>query len=82
MAFQGTVWGPTLWNAFFRDCVCAIDGCGFEAVIYADDCNAFRVFSRNMSNNDGYDSLLNCQTSLHAWGHANRVVFDAGRKRP
>ena len=80
MVFQGTVWGPTLWNAFFGDCVCAIVGCGFEAVIYADDCNAFKLFSRNMSNNDVHDALLNCQTSLHAWGHANRVVFDAGKE--
>ena len=44
MVFQGTVWGPSLWNAFFGDCVCAISRCGFEAVIYADDCNAFRRF--------------------------------------
>ena len=22
--YQGTVWGPTLWNVFFGDCVCAI----------------------------------------------------------
>ena len=32
-----------------------------------------------MPTNDVYDSLLNCQASLHAWGHANRVVFDAGK---
>ena len=80
MVFQGTVWVPTRWNAFVGDCVCAIAACGFEAVICADDCNAFRLFVRQMSNNDVYDSLLNCQASLHAWGHANRVEFDAGKE--
>ena len=33
MVFQGTVLGPTLWNAFFGDCVCAIHCCGFDIVI-------------------------------------------------
>ena len=48
--------------------------------VYANDCNAFKLFSLNMSNTDVFDLLLNCQTSLHAWEHANRVVFDAGKE--
>ena len=31
MVFQGTVWGPPLWNTYFGDCVCAIEGRGFTA---------------------------------------------------
>ncbi len=80
MVFQGTVWGPSLWNAFFGDCVCAISVCGFEAVIYADDCNAFRVFPRHTPNSSIHESLAECQESLHQWGRANRVTFDAGKE--
>ena len=29
MVFQGTVWGPYLWNTFFGDSVFAIQSCGF-----------------------------------------------------
>lgn len=47
MVFQGTVWGPQLWNAFFGDCVVAIRGCSFDVVIYADDCNAFKAYPRS-----------------------------------
>ena len=60
--------------------MCAISKCRFEAIIYADDCNAFKHFTRQTSNNEVYDSLLKCQASLHAWRHANRVVFDAGKE--
>ena len=42
IVFQGTAWGPPLWNVCFGDCICAITCCGFEAVIYADGCNSFR----------------------------------------
>ena len=80
MVFQGTVWRPTLWNVYFGDCVCAISCCGFEAVIYADDCNAFRAFSRQISNDEVIEALMECQASLHSWGRANRVIFDAGKE--
>ena len=26
------------------------------------------------------EQLQECQTSLHCWGHANQVVFDAGKE--
>ena len=80
MVFQGTVWGPTLWNAFFGDCVCAIAVCGFEVVIYADDCNAYRCFPWSMSNGAIMEELREAQRSLHKWGKANRVTFDAGKE--
>ena len=80
MVFQGTVWGPILWNVYFGDCVCAISCCGFEAVIYADDCNAFKCYPRSMSNAAIMESLMECQASLHSWGRANRVIFDAGKE--
>ena len=50
MTFQGTVWGPPLWNLFFSDAPLAIRKCGFQEVFYADDRNAFRVFANSVSN--------------------------------
>ena len=46
MVFQGTVWGFTLWNAFFGDCGFVIRACGFDLVVYAGDLNAFKFYSR------------------------------------
>ena len=80
MVYAGTVWGPSLWNSFFGDCVCAIKCCGFEVVIYADDCNAFKSYARNCSTQCIIDDLHECQQSLHRWGRANAVTFDAGKE--
>ena len=52
MVFQGTVWGPVLWNVFFADAKEAIRKSGFEEVIYADDLNAFRVYDRRRPTHD------------------------------
>ncbi len=80
MVYQGTVWGSCLWNAFFSDCVCALIIDGFEAIIYADDCNAFRRYARQCGNQLIIDDLAECQRNLHAWGRANSVTFDAGKE--
>lgn len=80
MVFQGTVWGPTLWNVYFGDCICAIRGDGFDAIIYADDCNCFKVFPGAKSNDSIFDELRECQSALHTWGRANAVSFDAGKE--
>ena len=80
MVYQGTVWGPSLWNVFFADCVCAIRIDGFEAIVYADDCNAFKRYPRNLSNALILEDLGQCQQHLHAWGRANSVTFDAGKE--
>ena len=50
MVYQGTVWGPTLWNCFYGDACYAIRGCDFEEIIYADDLNCFKCFDRSVSN--------------------------------
>ena len=57
----------------------AISGCSLEAISYADDYNAFPLFPRHVSNDSVQESLLECQASLHDWGRANRVTFDAGK---
>ena len=43
MAFQGTVWGPPLWDVFYADARHAIQAAGLEVVVYADDLNAYRA---------------------------------------
>jgi hypothetical protein len=47
MVFQGTVSGPMLWNLFFEDARHAINDCFFTEVVYADDLNAYRIFSKD-----------------------------------
>ena len=80
MVYQGTVFGPFLWNTFFGDCVGAIRGCGFEVVIYADDCNAFKAYDRTRTTEIILSDLRVCQSALHRWGQANAVIFDAGKE--
>ena len=80
MVFQGTVWGPPLWNAFFGDSVVAIRSAGFDVIIYADDLNAFREYDLGIANDILFANMRACQAELHTWGRANQVVFDAGKE--
>ena len=64
MTFQGTVWGPPLWNLFFGDSPLAMRRCAFQEVIYADDLNAFRRFSSEKYNDlDLLDAMPKLITS-------------------
>ena len=80
MVFQGTVWGPPLWNAFFGDSACAIRAAGFDVIIYADDLNAFREYNLGVSDILLFADMRECQRELRTWGKANQVVFDAGKE--
>ena len=80
MVYQGTVWGPTLWNAFFGDCTAVIRLCGFDVVVYADDQNAFKFYPRALSNIAIEDDLREGQLATHRWGAANSVTFDASKE--
>ena len=50
MVYQGTVWGPTLWNTFFEDARAAVNKTGFTEVVYADDLNSFKEFDADVVN--------------------------------
>ena len=79
--FQGTVWGPPLWNAFFADesdFTSAIDTYGSKS---ADDLNHFREFLCSMDNDAIIDELKTCQAAVHQWGSANQVEFDASKEK-
>jgi hypothetical protein len=80
MVFQGTVWGPTLWNIFYEDARNAINEVFFKEVVFADDLNAYRVFPGTVSNKVILKSIKGCQAELHGWGAANQVTFDPGKE--
>ena len=80
MVFQGTVWGPCLWNTFFGDSAWAIRSEGFELVIFADDLNAFKTFALGTPEETIFAEMRSCQAELHQWGVANQVIFDAGKE--
>ena len=80
MVFQGTVLGPVLWNAFFADAKLPIRFAGFKEIVYADDLNAWKSFLASVPSDVVHEHMDTCQASLHEWGNANRVVFDAGKE--
>jgi len=77
MVYQGTFYGPPLWNTFFSDSYFATRAEGFEEVLYADDLNAWRAVASNVTDDDTFALARNCQSALHDWGAANQVRFDA-----
>ena len=52
----------------------------FEEVVFADDLNAWKALPPTTSEDDAHSQLRACQSSLHAWGRANRVTFDAAKE--
>ena len=80
MVFQGTVTGPKLWNLFFEDARHAINEYLFDEVVFADDLNAYSIYSSATQNSVITDALKKCQHELHKWGDANQVAFDAGKE--
>ena len=78
--FQGTVFGPPLWNQFAADAAVPVQRAGYTEVVYADDSNAFKAFDAKVENAEIQRDLRQVQTQLHAWGRANRVEFDAGKE--
>ena len=44
MVFQGTVWGPILWNVFCEDARWALEQKGFFGLVFADDINGYKMY--------------------------------------
>ena len=80
MVYQGTVWGPALWNIFFQDASQAIRLLNFLELVYADDLNALKAYPASTSTPAILSDLRECQSTLHSWGQANSVLFDAGKE--
>ena len=78
--FQGTVWGPPLWNCYYADSRDPIQKCNFSEIVFADDLNAWRKYEACASHDDMIEDMGMCQKELHKWGKANKVKFDAGKE--
>ena len=78
--FQGTVFGPPLWNQFFSDAAVPLKQSGYTEVVYADDLNAFKAFQSKIDNASIDADLRATQRKLHSWGRANQVKFDEGKE--
>ena len=81
MVFQGTTWGPPLWNLHFSDSSAPIFRCGFSEIKFADDLNAFRSFSNSVSNDTVFWHLYRCQSEVHSSGRANAISFDDAKEK-
>ena len=65
MVFQGTVWGPLLWNLFFEDAASAIKEFLYEEIIFADDLNAYKIVPSSTTVDKAVESLSEVQKELH-----------------
>ena len=80
MVYQGTVWGPPLWNVFFADAPLSLSALGFENAVFADDLNSFKAFPQCASDSSILCELKAAQHELHSWGGGNQVIFDPGKE--
>ena len=80
MVYQGSVWGPALWNLYFSDSRAAVQQAGFDDTYFADDQCCYRDFAGRSHNTTITEDLEHCQQNLHAWGAANQVLFDSSKE--
>ena len=71
MVYQGTVFGPGLWNVFIVDLAIAFQRLGFEVVLSADDVNLFKVFGNSISDVLIFICLHEVQDETHSRGEGN-----------
>ena len=65
MVYQGTVWGPSLWNVYFADVRTATAKCGFTEKVYADDLNCYKDYTSNVPNDVLLDDTTKSQAEIH-----------------
>ncbi len=78
--YQGTVFGPPLWNVHYADSSMAVQAEGFTEVVFADDLNCSKEMGPTTTEAQARAALRKCQVSLHRWGAANKVLFDPGKE--
>ena len=78
--YQGTVWGPPLWNTYFADAAAPLNGQGFSETMFADDLNAYREFGPTVPNHVVLGELRECQAQLHSWGATQQILFDGSKE--
>ena len=80
MVFQGTVLGPTLWNAFFSDIADFVTDSRQQAQIFADDLNVVADYPAELSEPIVLEDLSEAQRKAHIWGRRNQVTFDPSKE--
>ena len=80
MVFQGTVLGPPFWNVFYGDAELAVASAGFTECVFADDLNSWKEFEGVATNPSIIAACHKCQSTLHEWGAANQVTFEATKE--
>ena len=80
MVFQGTVLGPSLWNAFFGDVSVSVPQGSQEIKLFADDLTVMTHGPQHMSEELIFEELREVQTRTHAWGRKNQVQFDPAKE--
>eukprot|EP00959_Pyramimonas_sp_CCMP1952_P374004 7832806-Pyramimonas_sp.AAC.1 len=80
MAYQGAVLGPPVWNCHCADACMAARAARFDEDVFADDSNAWRALPADAAHEEANSQFRVCQSSLHEWGRANRVRFDADKE--
>ena len=58
--YQGTTWGPPLWNHYYADAKHAVHDANFIESIFADDLNAFRAFKTTITDDQIRKELFEC----------------------
>ena len=76
MIFQGTVFGPCLWNIFFADVHGPAEQNGAKERRFADDLSCSKEFAGTVANEDVLTDMRRSQADIHAWGRRNQVAFD------
>ena len=59
--YQGTVWGPPLWNCFYEDSRRAIRDADFIEVVFVDDLNCYKECEKMVEDGVIMDELKKCQ---------------------
>ena len=77
--FQGTRLGPPLWNVYFQDVAFMVPA-DFKETKFADDFSCSKAFPKETPNEEIYENLKACQTSVHSWGSQNRVIFESTKE--
>ena len=49
--FQGTCWGPVLWDLFYEDCDIAFHEADLTEIYFADDANAWKAYDAQADTN-------------------------------
>ena len=80
MVFQGTVLGPSLWNAFFGDIAEHVPEGSQLINLFADDLTVMTHAPQHVNDSVILEELKETQSRTHDWGRRNQVEFDGSKE--